>query len=121
MAATPAFRSALDRVVDETRRQRLCLMCAEREPLECHRCLLVARALAKRGLAPGHILADGTVEPHAATEERLLGLGGRSRRPVRRPHGPSRRRLSAPRPRDRRPDQGVNPAAADGSDFFTTS
>jgi hypothetical protein len=76
MAATPAFRSALDRVVGETRRQRLCLMCAEREPLECHRCLLVARALAKRGLAPGHILADGTVEPHAATEERLLAWAG---------------------------------------------
>jgi hypothetical protein len=49
-------------------------MCAEREPLDCHRCLLVARSLAERGLAVGHILHDGTVEPHATTEQRLLAL-----------------------------------------------
>src|SRR6266851_10371253 len=72
MAATAAFRAGLDRVIDEARRQRVCLMCAEREPLDCHRCLLVARALAERGLTIGHILHDGTVEPHAATERRLL-------------------------------------------------
>jgi uncharacterized protein (DUF488 family) len=49
-------------------------MCSEREPLECHRCLLVTRALAARGLNVGHILHDGTIEPHAATEQRLLAL-----------------------------------------------
>ena len=76
MAATPAFRADLDRVVDDMRRRRLCLMCAEREPLDCHRCLLVSRALAARGVVPGHILADGTIEPHAATEARLLALAG---------------------------------------------
>jgi uncharacterized protein (DUF488 family) len=76
MAATPAFRADLDRMVDDMRRRRLCLMCAEREPLDCHRCLLVSRALAARGVVPGHILADGTIEPHAATEARLLSLAG---------------------------------------------
>jgi uncharacterized protein (DUF488 family) len=70
MAATAAFRADLDRVVDDMRRRRLCLMCAEREPLDCHRCLLVSRALAARGVVPGHILADGTIEP------RLLALAG---------------------------------------------
>ncbi len=49
---------------------------AEREPLDCHRCLLVGRALAERGLALGHLRADGTIEPHAATEQRLLALTG---------------------------------------------
>jgi uncharacterized protein (DUF488 family) len=76
MAATPAFRADLDRVVDDMRSRRLCLMCAEREPLDCHRCLLVSRALVERGVVPGHILADGTIEPHAATEARLLKLAG---------------------------------------------
>jgi hypothetical protein len=51
-------------------------MCAEREPLECHRCLLVARSLAERGLAVGHILYDGAIEAHAETERRLLALTG---------------------------------------------
>ena len=45
MAATPQFRAGLDRVAEATGRFRVCLMCAEREPLDCHRCLLVARAL----------------------------------------------------------------------------
>jgi uncharacterized protein (DUF488 family) len=76
MAARPEFVAGLERVVDEIARHRVCLLCAEREPLDCHRCLLVGRALAERGLTLGHIRADGTVEPHAATEERLLALAG---------------------------------------------
>jgi uncharacterized protein (DUF488 family) len=74
MAATDEFRDGLDRAVAESRKNRLCLMCAEREPLDCHRCLLLSRALSERGIAAGHILADGTIEPHAATEERLIAL-----------------------------------------------
>jgi len=76
MAKTPEFRADLDRVIDDMRYTRLCLMCAEREPLDCHRCLLVSRALAARGVKPCHILGDGTIEPHAATEARLLKLAG---------------------------------------------
>ena len=75
MAATDEFRAGLDRAVAESRKSRLCLMCAEREPLDCHRCLLVARALSERGIVAGHILASGTVEAHTATEERLIALG----------------------------------------------
>jgi uncharacterized protein (DUF488 family) len=76
MAVTPAFRAGLDRVIEAAQRARLCLMCAEREPLDCHRCLLIAPALAERGLTVGHILADATIEPHTATEERLLKIAG---------------------------------------------
>jgi hypothetical protein len=49
-------------------------MCAERDPLDCHRCLLVARALAGRGMTIGHILHDGRIEPHTAIEKRLVEL-----------------------------------------------
>jgi uncharacterized protein (DUF488 family) len=72
MAATAEFQAGIDRVIAESKRHRVCLMCAEREPLDCHRCLLVTRALARRGYAVGHILGNGRLEPHAATEERLL-------------------------------------------------
>jgi len=78
MARQPDFQSGLDRLLADAARSRVCLMCAEREPLDCHRCLLVARALAERGVTIGHILHDGTVEPHAATEQRLLALIGTS-------------------------------------------
>jgi uncharacterized protein (DUF488 family) len=76
MARAPPFRAGLDRLGEAMGRSRLCLMCAEREPLDCHRCLLVGRALTERGFALGHILADGTIEPHAATQERLLARAG---------------------------------------------
>jgi uncharacterized protein (DUF488 family) len=78
MARQPDFQMGLDRLLADAARSHVCLMCAEREPLDCHRCLLVARSLAARGLTIGHILHDGTVEPHAATEQRLLALTGAS-------------------------------------------
>jgi uncharacterized protein (DUF488 family) len=78
MARQPHFQAGLDRLLADAARSRVCLMCAEREPLDCHRCLLVARSLAERGLTIGHILHDGAVEPHAATEQRLLALIGAS-------------------------------------------
>jgi uncharacterized protein (DUF488 family) len=76
MAQQPEFCAGLDRLLAMAAQHRVCLMCAEREPLDCHRCLLVSRALAERGCAVGHILHDGTIEAHAATEQRLLADSG---------------------------------------------
>jgi uncharacterized protein (DUF488 family) len=76
MAKQPEFCAGLDRLLTAAAQHRVCLMCAEREPLDCHRCLLVSRALAGRGWAVGHILHDGTIEPHTVTEQRLLANGG---------------------------------------------
>jgi len=78
MAKAPQYQDGLARLTAEAARSRVCLMCAEREPLDCHRCLLVARSLAERGLAVGHILHDGAIEPHAETERRLLALADES-------------------------------------------
>jgi uncharacterized protein (DUF488 family) len=83
MARQPEFAAGLERLSADARRHRVCLMCAERDPLDCHRCLLVAREFAARGCKIGHILFDGSIEPHEATERRLLALveendGGRS-------------------------------------------
>lgn len=72
IAATPAFRSGLQRVLDGTATHRVALMCAEADPLECHRCLLVARALAARGVPVRHVLADGSTSTQAEIEDQLL-------------------------------------------------
>jgi uncharacterized protein (DUF488 family) len=77
MARRKEFRAGLDRLMNAAARARICLMCAERDPLECHRCLLVARSLAERGLTVGHILHNGTIEPHAESERRLLAFDGK--------------------------------------------
>jgi hypothetical protein len=47
-------------------------MCAEAEPLDCHRTILVAKALADRGANVNHILSDGSVESHAHAVTRLV-------------------------------------------------
>jgi hypothetical protein len=46
-------------------------MCAEKDPLDCHRTILVARELVKRGETVAHILASGQVESHEQVMERL--------------------------------------------------
>jgi uncharacterized protein (DUF488 family) len=78
LAATAPFRQGLERVEAGALRFRLALMCAEKEPLDCHRTILVARELVRRGVAVLHILESGEVESHARTMERLLLLTKRS-------------------------------------------
>ena len=72
VARTASFSDGIARVLSLACDRRVALMCAEKEPLDCHRTLLVARALAERGVAVEHILADGSVEAHGAAMDRLL-------------------------------------------------
>ncbi|WP_410052548.1 DUF488 family protein [Bradyrhizobium sp. SZCCHNRI1003] len=76
MAGTPDFTVGLDRVINGARKYRIALMCSERDPLDCHRCLLVGRALSQRGVRVSHVLDDGCIVAHAAIEDRLLKLSG---------------------------------------------
>ena len=72
VAETASFREGVARVVDLAAQHRVALMCAEREPLDCHRTLLVAPALDSQGVEVQHILADGTLERQADAMSRLL-------------------------------------------------
>jgi uncharacterized protein (DUF488 family) len=69
---SPAFCEGIERVEKGADENKIALMCAEHAPLECHRCLLVARVLKERGNAVVHILRDGTQEAHTDTEQKLL-------------------------------------------------
>jgi uncharacterized protein (DUF488 family) len=72
VAETADFRAGIERLIAGAARYRIAVMCAEREPLECHRGLLVAPALEKAGAHVSHILADGTGEGHAQAMDRLM-------------------------------------------------
>src|SRR5229473_2767134 len=78
MAKAPAFNRGLNRVIEGARKHRIALMCSEHDPLDCHRCLLVARALAERGVRVSHILSHGEIVTHAQIQDKLLNLAGRS-------------------------------------------
>jgi len=49
-------------------------MCAEKEPLDCHRTLLVSRALEQQGASVVHIKEDGRTEAHPQAMCRLIKL-----------------------------------------------
>jgi uncharacterized protein (DUF488 family) len=72
VAQSQAFASGLQRVMEGARKYSVALMCSERDPLDCHRCLLVARALAERGAAVRHILGDGAIAVQRELEALLL-------------------------------------------------
>jgi uncharacterized protein (DUF488 family) len=72
LARTDLFRKGLDRVSDGIKKYRLVLMCAEKDPLECHRAILVARHLEALHTTVEHILEDGSIESHGKTLNRLL-------------------------------------------------
>lgn len=76
LAQTELFRKGIERLIHGAHEQRIAITCAEKEPLECHRTLLVARALVDAGVAINHILADGQIELHADTMLRLLDVAG---------------------------------------------
>ncbi len=76
LAARDLFKRGLDQVLEGSRTRRIALMCAEREPLDCHRTILVCRHLAGHGVRISHILADGSLEDHLQTEARLMRITG---------------------------------------------
>src|SRR4029077_17450103 len=52
------------------------LMCAEEDPLQCHRFLMICPALLERGVTPVHIRRGGALESQRDAEDRLLVLHG---------------------------------------------
>lgn len=74
IAASPAFHAAIHVLIEGSHAKRIALMCAEKEPLDCHRAILVGRALAQRDTELAHIHADGRIESQDKLEQRLLHL-----------------------------------------------
>jgi uncharacterized protein (DUF488 family) len=76
MAELPSFQHGIELLIKGARDERIAVMCAEADPVDCHRCLLVGRALVEAGIDVAHILPSGEFIPHTEIEDRLLGLAG---------------------------------------------
>lgn len=72
IAKTKTFQDGIERVLSGAENMRIALMCAEAEPLDCHRTILVARALVAHGADIAHIHSDGEIETHAHALDRLV-------------------------------------------------
>jgi uncharacterized protein (DUF488 family) len=78
MAQAEDFKKGLERIVKGAGKYKIALMCSEQDPLDCHRCLLVGRALAEHGIWVGHIQDKGAIATQEQIENRLLELSGLS-------------------------------------------
>jgi len=78
MAQSDEFKKGIDRAIEGAKKYRVALLCSEHDPLDCHRCLLVGRALARRNLEVSHILSDGKVVSHSQIENRLMEITARN-------------------------------------------
>jgi uncharacterized protein (DUF488 family) len=76
IARTPAFERGIQRVRERMENLRVVILCAEKEPLGCHRSILIGRYLHERGCDVRHILEDGSLEAHDSSLLRLLALHG---------------------------------------------
>lgn len=74
VATTSAFREGLDELATLARAKRVCLVCSEKDPMDCHRAILIARHLAPKGFALQHVHSAEQTEPQEAFEARLLAI-----------------------------------------------
>jgi uncharacterized protein (DUF488 family) len=72
----PDFEEGMDRLLGFAKSQNLVLMCAEEDPLHCHRFLMICPVLVQRGIEPVHLRRAGVIESQRDAEDRLLQLHG---------------------------------------------
>jgi uncharacterized protein (DUF488 family) len=73
LAETELFKRGLERVSEGADSYRIALLCAEKNPINCHRAILVSRKLTESGVQVLHILEDGNVDDHGSLEQRMMG------------------------------------------------
>ncbi|MFP4031073.1 MAG: DUF488 family protein [Desulfococcaceae bacterium] len=71
LAETTAFAAGLKRLREGMRRYHVALLCAEKDPMTCHRTILICRQIRNESDIR-HILDDGEIERQPDLETRLL-------------------------------------------------
>jgi uncharacterized protein (DUF488 family) len=66
------FKNAVDRIIRGIEFYRIALMCAEKDPLYCHRMILICKNIREKEVDILHILEDGSYEKNADAEMRLV-------------------------------------------------
>ena len=74
LASTNRFREGINRLKKGIEIRRIALMCAEKDPIFCHRYVLICRHLRSKDIEIKHILEDGKLEGNQFTERRLMKL-----------------------------------------------
>ncbi len=70
----PLFQEGIDRLLKGMEKFSIALMCAEKDPINCHRTILICKHLKKHKIKIYHIIDANTSEDHTKTEFRLMKL-----------------------------------------------
>jgi uncharacterized protein (DUF488 family) len=76
IAKTDEFHQGLQRILQGLMKHKISLMCAEKDPLTCHRAVLVCQYIRHLDININHILKGGDLESHSHLEERMLAKHG---------------------------------------------
>lgn len=68
LAGSANFRQGIERLIRGAAGYRVVVMCAEEDPTDCHRRLLVGKVLAQEGILLHHIRGDGSVMDEAKVD-----------------------------------------------------
>lgn len=80
---TDLFKSGIDRLTKGLEKgYKIAIMCSEKDPLGCHRFVLVSRSLQKMGHQVFHIHSDGSPESQEQACRRLMELLKLEERPL---------------------------------------
>lgn len=71
IARQPFYLDGIERLLALLREGPACLLCAEEDPVQCHRWRLVAGTLRERGVTVRHLRRDGTIESEAQVRARF--------------------------------------------------
>ena len=76
IASRPEFLDGLDRIIDKAGEFKPALLCAEEDPLICHRTILICRHMRGQVNSILHIRGDGSIETNETFEQRILKATG---------------------------------------------
>ncbi len=76
IADSDFFQAGIERILTGINTYSIALMCAEKDPISCHRTILICKYLRQFKLEINHIIDLDTIESHSKLEDRLLDLHG---------------------------------------------
>lgn len=75
MCNKESFQRGLNRLLEDIRKYRVCIMCAEEDPSSCHRNLLVSEGLRQHEVQILHIRGTGRIQTDEELWKEKVGVG----------------------------------------------
>lgn len=66
------FRRGIEILCEKGSAETVCVMCVEKDPLKCHRGILIARQLTMEGVEVLHVVDDKRLVAHRTLEDRIV-------------------------------------------------